>query len=916
MSAADAPRPLPPLPKGEVLVGREPEIQELEGFLSEAKQGRGHIVFVTGEAGIGKTALTNELLRRARLDPGLTVTRGRCVEHYGPGEAYLPILDVVSALLAGPPQAREGTLELLRTYAPSWCLQLPMAAPSPEVLEGLKRQTVGVTRERMLREVVDFVTAGTTLMFPIVLLLEDLQWADPSSIEAVRAMANRLARLRFFIMATFRPSEVELTGHPVRACRLELTGQAHVHDLRLGPLTRADVRRYLDLRFSPHDLPVDFPALVHDRTEGQPLFVANLVDFLCARGDLASRDGTWTLRRPVGDSVRDVPESLLAVIRHKVESLEEADRQLLQCAAVIGRDFLSTVLAPLLDEDEEAVETRLQRLARVHLIEHKGEEELPDGSSATQYRFVHSLYQEVLYEDLVRSRRVTLHQRAAKALLNHYREEAHRIASVLTLHFERGRDFAEAVKYRIQAGDNAGKLYAYAEALENYDQALLLVEKLPEPERPPLFLALHQKRGAVQLAYGRFDRAVVDFTLMRARAQAAGDLLQEGAALAGLCNALFFARRLEEMAVRAHEALGVAAQGGGEALRVQAMVHVAQVLEAEGRLTETLPLLDEVIASARRIGHEPALLAALAYRGFAHYWRGDYRAAQEQFAEGAEAASRLRDGFISLACRLFRDVSHGRLGHISEALAGLDETTEVARRNGDEFWLPRLLAHHGLLRREIQAFAAAAACSEEALRVARESRHPAAPETEALLNLCSDYARQGRFAESEAIIRELESMMASPRSTWYGWANELRLRAVVAEHFLLRGDVAAARERGERLRELARSMDASVFPTGARRLLGEIALADGRTAEAVSEAVGALERLRERPAPLEAWRILSTLGRGRLALGDAAGAREAFREAHAVVSSIAAGVHEESLRAAFLGSPAVREVVAGANAPA
>ena len=97
------------------------------------------------------------------------------------------------------------------------------------------------------------------------------------------------------------------------------------------------------------------------------------------------------------------------------------------------------------------------------------------------------------------------------------------------------------MKYRIQAGDNAGRLYAYAEALENYEQALHLAEKVPEPERPALFREVHQKRGAVQLAYGRFDRAVVDFSLMRARAQAAGDLLQEGAALTGLCDALFFA---------------------------------------------------------------------------------------------------------------------------------------------------------------------------------------------------------------------------------------------------------------------------------------------------------------------------------------------------------------------------------------
>ncbi len=910
MSAADVPRHAAAPPRGEVLVGRELEIQELEGLLAEAKEGRGHLVFVTGEAGIGKSALANELLRRARQDPGVTVARGRCVVHYGTGEAYLPILDALSALLAGP--GRERALEVLRAYAPSWALQIPAAAPTPEILEALKRQTVGVTRERMLREVVDFVTAATTETFPALLLLEDLQWADPSSIEAVRAMASRMARLPILTVATFRPSEVELTGHPVRACRLELAGQAHVHEMPLGLLTRGDVRRYLDLRFVPHEFPSELPAFIHDRTEGHPLFVANFVDFLCTRGDVASHDGHWTLRRPVAEGVHDVPENLLAIIRHKVDALAEADRQALQCAAVIGLDFLSTVLAELLNEDEMATEERLQRLARVRLVEHRGEEELPDGTSATQYRFAHSLYQEVLYEDLVRSRRVTLHLRAGKALLLHYRDQAPRIASALALHFEKGRDFASAVEHRIQAGDNAARLYAYAEALENYDQAVLLVEKLPEPERPVPFLALHQKRGAVQFAFGRFDRAVVDFTLMRMRAQAAGELVQEGAALTGLCNALFFARRIEEMAVRAHEALGVAAQGGGEALRVQAMVHVAQILEAEGRLNETMSLLDDVIAIARRIGHEWALMAALAYRGTVLYWKSQYGPAEEQFVEGAEAAARVRDGFAFLCCRMFRDLCRARLGRISEALAGFEETTETARRNGDRYWLPRLLAHQGWVRREIQVFDGAAAFSEEALRIARENPLPAALEMEALMNLSIDYARAGRTAESERMLQELEE---SGPTSMVRWLDELRLRMTSAEHWLVRGDARAAREHAQGLLELGKKLEASMYPSAARKLLSEIALADGRPGDAVVEATAALEGLRERPAPLEAWRILSTLARARLALGEAAAARAAFREAQAVVSSLAAGIQQERLRAAFLGSPAVREVIAGANRP-
>ncbi len=898
----------------DLLVGRDAELEQLRHLLAEAKEGRGHLVFLTGEPGTGKTALANEFLRRARSDTELTVARGRCVEHYGAGEAYLPILDVVGSLLAGP--GRASALHILRTYAPSWCLQLPAAAPSPELVETLKQQTVGVTRERMLREVVDFVTAAATQTFPIALLLEDLQWADPSSIEAVRAIANRMARLRLLIVATVRSSEAALSAHPVRACQMELAGQAHVHEMDLRFLTRDDVRRYVDLRFAPHAFPPEFPRVVHERTEGHPLFLTNLLDFLCTRKDIDVTEGRWALRRPVAESVHDVPDRLQEVIRHQVESLPKDDRRTLECAAVVGRDFPSNVLAQLLEEDEIRVEERLQGLARLHrMVERRGEEELPDGSLAIVYRFVHSLYQEVLYRDLATSRAQQWHLRAGEALIDRYRDHAPRIATALANHFERGRDFARALAFRVHAGDNAARLYAYAEAVENYDRAVILVEKLPEKARPSQLLALHQKRGSVQLASGRFDRAVVDFTLMRQRALYADDLEQEGASLAGLCNALFFAGRIEEMAVRAHEALGLAARSGDDPLRLQALVHVAQVLEADGRLSDTLPLLDETIATARRIGYEPALGNALAYRGLGCFWKREYGPGERLFAEGAEVAARVGDGFLSLACRMFRDLCRARLGRISEGLAGLEETTEVARRNGDRFWLPRLLAQLGWVRSELQVFEPAIAFNEEALRVGQEAQLAGAPEAEALLNLCVYYARAGRGAESEQMIAELEVIGSPARRSWAHWFHQLRLHHVVAEHWLLLGDVGAASRQAKRLAEFAQGLDQSMIPSGSRRLLGEIALAEGRAADAVAMATTVLDGLSERPAPLEAWRAFSLLGRARRALGDHANARAAFREAQEVVSALSASIHDDDLRAGFLESPACREVAAGASRP-
>jgi serine/threonine protein kinase len=169
-------------------VGRDAELQRLEAYLDQAVAGNGRVVFITGEPGIGKTSLSDEFLRRARArHPSLLISRGRCVEQYGTGEAYLPFLDAVGSLLEGP--ARERLAAVMRIHAPTWCSQLPAAFASTGALERLQQETIGATKERMMREMGDALgmfAAGS----PIILLLEDLHWADPSSVDLLGHCRN------------------------------------------------------------------------------------------------------------------------------------------------------------------------------------------------------------------------------------------------------------------------------------------------------------------------------------------------------------------------------------------------------------------------------------------------------------------------------------------------------------------------------------------------------------------------------------------------------------------------------------------------------------------------------------------------------------------------------------------------------
>jgi hypothetical protein len=340
----------------EAFVGREPQLDRLEEVLRKAVNGSGEIIFLTGEAGIGKSSLATAFLFRAGNSyPELLVARGACIEQYGASEAYLPFLDAVSGLLNG--SARHRIVDALRRHAPTWCLQFPAAFSSAGTFEQLQREAIGATKERMVREFGDALRALTSER-PLVLLLEDLHWADPSSVDLLRALATRVCERRLLLMVTIRPEEMEQRNQPLRDCKREPVAHNQCAEVLLEPLQSQHIASYLHARFAPNDFPAELAALIHSKTEGQPLFCAALIQLLLERSDIAKKDERWTLTCPVGQLGLDTPESVRGMIRKKVDALEEEDRRTLQHASVEGEEFSSTVLAETLGADELAIENR------------------------------------------------------------------------------------------------------------------------------------------------------------------------------------------------------------------------------------------------------------------------------------------------------------------------------------------------------------------------------------------------------------------------------------------------------------------------------------------------------------------------------------------------------------------------------
>ena len=890
--------------------GRQKELSKLNDLLRSAVEGVGRVVMVSGEAGIGKTALTGSFVYSAlKHNPDLLLARGACVEQHGAGEAYLPFLDAVGGLLQG--LGGDRVKALLRRFAPTWCLQFP-AVFSNDAVSELKREAAGATKDRMLRELGDAMAALTTET-PVLLLLEDVHWVDPASVDMMRHLAERARGQRFMFLITARPEDIERGNPTLKKCYTEMHARGVCDEIPLAALVERDIAAYLDAHYSPNEFPPELAAVIHKKSEGHSLFATGAIQLLAERGDIVRHNGAWKLSQPLAQIELNAPVSVRSMIEKKIGLLSDEQRQTLLYASIEGEEFTSTTLAELLEADELALEERLDTLGKVHrLIRVEREEDLPDGSVATVYRFAHALYQYFLYEQLLSKRRVLLHRRAGEALERAYIGQQARVAASLATHFERGRDFSKAIQYLIQAGDNALSRYANAEAVNYFGRGLDLVDKLPEEGKAAQQIVLLRKRAVSRLALGQLKDSFADYSKMLSACRIAGDLEQECRALLGLTTTAHNLRELDDVEKYGQEAMRLAEQIGNQALAAEARINWAVYQEVIGRLDEAQNYFERSIPLARSIGHKPALPAGLLYRGVLHFWKSEYAAAEQTQVEASQVAAEVRDGFYLPLALLYLGLTRANRGRISEAMASMQEAFDLAKRNSNGVALSRIPNGIGWVWREIGDLTKAIEFNQGSIEVAQRTR-AAEAEANGWLNIVYDYLLAGEPGKAAEALEGIQPLYE--RERWNRWRfYGIRHRAAEAEYWLSLGKLDRAQENARTLIENAASHGVPKYVAVGERLMGEIAAAAGDHTAAEEALVRSLAPFATHPMPLIEWRNHVALGRLLATRNRPAAARESFGRAEALVRSLAGGITEPALRDLFLQTHAVREVFAGAAA--
>jgi DNA-binding winged helix-turn-helix (wHTH) protein/predicted ATPase len=464
----------------ETMVGREMELTALHRYLNHVGEGARQVVFVTGEAGLGKTTLVEAFVAEAGRTGPLWIGRGQCVEHFGAGEAYMPVLEALGQLC----RSLEGhaLIDVLARYAPTWLVQMPWLLSEAD-LERLQRSLQGATRERMLREMAQALEA-LTIERPLVLVLEDLHWSDYATLNLLSVLARRQEPARLLLLGTYRPEEVRGQEHPLATVTQELLSHNACQVLPLTFLSEAAVAAYVTARLSGAPRLSELARYIHQRTDGNPLFMVNMVEDAVTQNVTDAGLVSSLQVRPEGESL-GVPESLRQLLEQRFERLSVEEQQILETGGITGVEFASAVVASGLDTAVEQVESWCENLARRgRWLQTHGPRTWPDGTVSEAYGFVHALYQEVVYSRVPAARRLRLHRQIGEKLESMYGEQAQDFAAELAMHFEQGRVYDRAVQYRAYAAEQALRRYAYQEAIVHMFKGLDILPILANtPER-------------------------------------------------------------------------------------------------------------------------------------------------------------------------------------------------------------------------------------------------------------------------------------------------------------------------------------------------------------------------------------------------------------------------------------------------
>jgi class 3 adenylate cyclase/tetratricopeptide (TPR) repeat protein len=864
-------------------VGRAREIQLLVDCFAQVQAGHGQVVFLVGEAGLGKSRLLFEF--RQRLGTDATWIEGHAVS-FGRSMAFHPVIDLLRRnfrLEEGDAEAamiakiEQGVLRLgaeLRPILP-YLRALLAVDPGEAAVRTMdpqlrRAETFDALRRLLLR---------AAEVRPQVVVFEDLHWMDQATEAFLTFTADSIPTGRVLCLFTYRPGYVHPFGDRTYHTRLALPS-----------LSTADTVQMARAMLATEHLPEALQTLIVQKAEGNPFFVEEVVKSLRETGAIRREGDRYVLARPLDEIV--VPDTIQDVLMARIDRLEEAPKKTLQLAAVIGREFTRRLLDRLADL-QERTEPYLQELKALELIYEK--RLFPE----LAYMFKHALTQDVAYNSLLVQRRQELHRLIGQAIEELYADRLAEQYEVLAYHFARGEAWAKALEYFCKAAEKAAQAFATREAITLYDQTLEAAGHLGQAVDTQTLMAIHKAKADLYFIMGDFERSRAESEQLLTLARQAGDRVSEGAALAGMGLALTWAHNFGRALVYARQAIVVAEEVDAKTVLAAGHYVTGSIHAYTARLDQARMEVDLALTISRSAGDVLRQALSLRLSGLHRNWEGDYTEASHLISESLRI-TRQHNLLLPLLLGLW---AHGITltgkGDYDKAVVTFEEGLGLAEKVGDEFVLYRHLNSLGWLHIELGNLDRAIDLNR---RGAEGARKRGDPETiaNAELNLADVFLAQGDFTLAQEFLDGVSRLVHHPAtSDWMKWRYSMHLFASLGEYWLVRGEPAKAQEFAEQCLEIATRTNSRKYMVKVWRLLGEIACARRQWDEAEGWLRQALPLAQMVGNPTQLWKTHLALGQLHAETRQPEQARQAYQAARAIVEQVRTSLQNPELRASL-----------------
>lgn len=866
------------------LVGRQSELAELLRQVESALEGSGGLTVLYGEAGVGKSRLLRELADNAQWR-GVQTVWGRCCELAAP-PAYQPLAE---ALRAGLSVQSESTLQ------PLWRATLARLLPELATDKGLPPALSPAEERRRLLEAITRAYLALAETAPHLVLLEDAQWMDLASLEALRYLLPRLGESPLLIVITVRTEELADEA----AAAMSAIESTHLpRRIELGRLDRAETGELVQRVLNLEQPASRFSARLYVETEGNPFFLIETLRALMEEG-LLSRDETGAWGTPWDESTEDyaelpLPAGVAQSIARRLSRLPALLQQLLDLAAVIGRGVDFELWLAASGRDEETLLTAGDELCARGLLL----------AAEPDYVFAHDQIRRVTYERLAAPRRRFYHRQVVQALNRLNPDEP----AALAYHWTQAEEWDQAADYHQRAGNRAREVYANAEAVEHYSQALEALERLPDPVDPARILEQRLAREAVHALQGERAAQAEDLTALEALAERLDDDHQRAAI--ALRQADYYIAISDCPTARHYleRALDLAQTTGDRQSEALGLHLLANVYFQLGNFAAAQAHYEQALRIYRAIGDHRGEVKSLGKQSMAYHLMGDYLAAQDSGQQALAlcrtVGDRRSEGYNLLRLgRFARD-----RGHLVTAREHTVQALGIAHGVGDRYGEAYYLLELGNLHSALGDYPLARETLGQAVTIFQHINQRRG-QGFGLVDLGLVYHLLGDDGVARDYCEQGRDILHTIGDRW-GEAASLRYLGLALEGL---GDLDAAAEAHNLALVIYREIAQQAFAMEALAGLAQVALAQGKVAEALKHIEEILAWVvKEGVAGIEfPFRVYLTAYRVLAASGDAERAGEVLATAHTLLMERAGRLEDEATCQSFLENVAAhREIVA------